>query len=313
MGCPGLGGANALRPRDRELAQHLGAALTLFDRDKRALAGIADPAARETFIEQVLESIRRVSYVSKIATRGISERRTDPNDELFDPIKAAILFQRQGNIEEAFWMVFLLVHFGKHARAGWRYARGIYGRLGGPGRWDWPSISSDPAGFRTWFDANLEALKGEGAHGFGNHRKYESLNDTGAVVESYVRWVASPRPHQELMNEALRRSEGDARRTFDDLYRSMTVARFGRTARFDYLTMVGKLGLSPIEPGSTYMSGATGPFNGARLLLGSNDGRANLDRALVELDSKLNVGMQVLEDALCNWQKSPSVFKPFRS
>jgi hypothetical protein len=44
------------------------------------------------------------------------------------------------------------------------------------------------------------------------------------------------------------------------------VASFGRTARFDYLTMVGKLGLAGIEPGSTYMQGATGPFTGACLL-----------------------------------------------
>lgn len=313
MGCSSLGGEDALRPRDRELAQQLGAALTLFDRNNRALPGITDPAARETFIEQMLESVRRVSYPSRIATRGISERRADPNDDLFDPIKAAILFQRLGNIDEAFWMVFLFVHFGKHASPGWHYARGVYGRLGGPGKWDWPSVSSDPAAFRTWFHANLEAFKTDGPHGFGNHRKYESLSDTGAVVESYVRWVAPPRSHQELMSEVLQRSHGDHRRAFDDIYRSLTVARFGRTARFDYLTMVGKLGLSPIEPGSTYMSGATGPLTGARLLFGSNDRPANLDRALVELDSELNVGMQVLEDALCNWQKSPSIFKPVRS
>jgi len=313
MGCPGLEGGDVLRPRDRELARRLEAALMLFDREKGALPGIADSAARETFIEQMLESIRRVSYPSKIAARPISERRSDPNDQLFDPIKAAILSKRSGEVEEAFWMVFLFVHFGKHPKSGWRYARQVCGRLGGGGKWDWASVSSDPAAFRTWFDTNLESCETEAQHGFGNHRKYESLRETGAVVESYVRWVAPPRSHQELMNEALRSSEGDGRIAFDKIYRSMTVASFGRMARFDYLTMVGKLALSPIEPGSTYMSGATGPLKGARLLFGSNDRPANLDKALVELDSELNVGMQVLEDALCNWQKSPSVFEPFRS
>ena len=38
----------------------------------------------------------------------------------------------------------------------------------------------------------------------------------------------------------------------------------------------------------------------------------NLDRWLVELNNELKVGMQVLEDSLCNWQKSPEKFKPFR-
>jgi len=104
---------------------------------------------------------------------------------------------------------------------------------------------------------------------------------------------------------------------FDHLYRSMeAVASFGRTARFDYLTMIGKLKLAPIEPGSTYMQGATGPLTGARLLFtGSETGslsRASADTYVIELEGRLRVGMQVMEDSLCNWQKSPDAFKPFR-
>jgi hypothetical protein len=234
-------------------------------------------------------------------------------------LKAAILHHRDGEIEEAFWLVFLFVHFGRHFRAGWRYAREVYGKLGGPGRWDWASTSADLPGFRAWLNDHQADLKAEGLpRGFGNHRKYESLdaygpNGTGAVVESYVNWVNPPRTHQELMNQALRQGEGDPKRAFDILYKSMeAVSRFGRTARFDYLTMVAKLGLALIEPPSTYMAGATGPVRGARLLLGTNENAATLDRWLAELNIELKVGMQVLEDALCNWQKSPEVFTPFR-
>ena len=36
------------------------------------------------------------------------------------------------------------------------------------------------------------------------------------------------------------------------------------------LTMVGKLQLANIEPGSTYMNGATGPLDGGRLLFGND-------------------------------------------
>lgn len=301
-----------MRPRDQELAQQLEAALVQFDANNISLPGVADKAARGPFIEQLLESVRRVAYPSRIATREISPRRADPSDELFDPIRAAIFSRRSGDVEEAFWLVFLFVHFGRHRKGGYRYARHLYGRLG-QGRWDWQSVSSNPAAFRSWFDANRDAFTDEVPHGFGNHRKRESLSETGRVVESYVNWVAPPRSHNELMSEALQRSGDDARRAFDDLYRGMSVGSFGRTARFDYLTMVGKLGLSPIEPGSTYLSGATGPLTAARLLFGVTDRPVDLNRALVELDLKLNVGMQVLEDALCNWQKSPSVFKPFRS
>jgi hypothetical protein len=308
-----------VRPRDRELAQQLTASLGAFDREKRPLPGIRDAAKREAFLEQLLESIHRVRFVGVIRGRRLSNLRAEPNDELFDPLKAAILQQRQGNTEEAFWLAFLFVHFGKHARAGWRYAREVYGRLGDGGRWDWASISADPSGFRAWLNAHQDNLKREGVpRGFGNHRKYESLdayseNGTGAVVESYVRWVNPPRTHQELMERACRQSDGDPGRAFEVLYQSMkTVARFGRTARFDYLTMVGKLGLALIEPPSTYMQGSTGPVKGARLLFGVPGSATELDSWLVELDAKLHVGMQVLEDALCNWQKSPTRFKPFR-
>lgn len=312
-----------MRPRDRELAQQLEAGLLYFDQEKRPLPGIRDAAKREAFLEQLLESVHRVKFVSVLSTRSLSDRRADPNNELFDPLKAAIVHQRQGNLDEAYWLVFLFVHFGKHARAGWRYAREVYGRLGEPGRWDWASTSSDPSGFRAWLAAHQDMLKREGiARGFGNHRKYQSLDaysptGTGAAVESYVNWVNPPRTHQELMEQAYSEADGDPRRAFADLYETMdAVASFGRTARFDYLTMVGKLGLAPIEPGSTYMQSSTGPVKGARLLFGGREtaslNPADLDKWLVQLDAELHVGMQVLEDALCNWQKSPGKFKPFR-
>lgn len=247
-----------------------------------------------------------------------------PNDEImFDPVRAAVLRDRQACIEEAFWLVFLSVHFGKHPRTGWGYAREVYGRLGGSARWDWARVGSDPSEFRCWLAAHQDELKGNG--GFGNHRKYQSLDaqsprGTGVAVESYVRWVDPPRTHSELMNKACQLADGNPREAFDHLYASMSaVATFGRTAKFDYLCMVSKLGLAPIEPGSAYIKNSTGPIDGARILFGNSKTAAlspsELDKWLVDLESYLDVGkvgMQVLEDALCNWQKSPSIFRPFR-
>jgi hypothetical protein len=92
------------------------------------------------------------------------------------------------------------------------------------------------------------------------------------------------------------------------------VVGFGRTARFDYLAMIGKAGLAPIEPDSTHLRTATGPVAGARRMF-ETDVRlsiAQLEALADDLGDYLQVGMQAMEDALCNWQKSPSVFKPFR-
>jgi hypothetical protein len=270
-------------------------------------------------VEQLVESIRRLKFVAVLRTRKLSDRRADPDDELFDPLRAAILRQRQGDIEESFWLVFLSVHFGKNPRGGWRYVREIYGRLGDGSRWDWARTSVDPQGFRAWLAAHLAELKRKGVPGgFGNHRKYQSLDarsatGTGAAVETYVGWVGPPRTHQELIAQEWEQASRNPQKAFDDLYRSMqAVSSFGRMARFDFLTMIGKLSLAPIEPGSTYLQGSTGPLSGARLLFGGNRNPVVLDQWLAELNDQLKVGMQVLEDAICNWQKSPERFEPFR-
>lgn len=312
-----------MRPGDRELAQKLETGLLSFHHEKQPLPGIADEVARQTLIEQLLESIRRVKYVSVISHRKISQECTDPNADIFDPIKAAIVYKREGQLDEAFWMVFLFVHFGKHAKAGWRYAREVYGRLGDGSKWNWANTSADPAGFRVWLHNHHAILKRKGVPGgFGNHRKYESLdaysnNGTGAAIESYINWVAPPRPHQDIFNQEYKNAACDPKIAFDRLYNSLqVVTRFGRTARFDYLCMIGKLGLAHIEPGSAYIRSSTGPLKGAQSLFltqgAETPSRFTLDNWLIKLDAELNVGMQVIEDALCNWQKNPRKFKKFR-
>lgn len=313
-----------MRHQDYPLAQQLRQGLQLFSQEVRPLHGINNPAYRDTLIEQFVESVRRIRYVTLISQRSVCNDRADPSSELFDPEKAAVLRHRQGVNDEAFWLVFLSVHFGKPRKSGWRLVRDIYGRLGAGGYWDWATTSAAPGAFRQWLSANLATLNGgDGVvRRFGNHRKYQSLHPytasgTGNAIETYVNWVKPFTTHDHLIQNAAFQTNSDPRRMFHYLYDSMNaVASFGRTAKFDYLTMIGKLGLAPIEPGSTYMQGATGPFAGGKLLFDggttSKLSRVDLDRLLVRLDSYLNVGMQVIEDALCNWQKSPDVFKAFK-
>lgn len=312
-----------MRPKDVAFASQLDVSLLSFSSRHRALPGIAGTARRQSFVEQFVESTRRIKYISVLCEQELSASRANPLLDGFDPIKAAILRMREGRIEEAFWLVFLSVHFGKHRRDGWRLARDIYGALGRRSPWEWAETSADPEAFREWLETNETRLKGDGvSRHFGNHRKYQSLDartaaGTGAAFETYVRWVGPPRTHKSLFGEAHQKCSKDPKATFDHLYNSMTaVASFGRTAKFDYLTMIGKIGLAPIEPGSAYLEGATGPLLGARLLFGGRPdsviSRTTLDKHLVELGAHLGVGMQVLEDSLCNWQKSPERFKRFR-
>jgi hypothetical protein len=288
-----------------------------------ALPGIQVPLAEEVFLGQLVDSIRRVKYVTTIALprRGIHPSRADATSPMFDPLDAAIIHLRNGNVEEACWLVFLFVHFGRHSVSGWRYVQEVYGALGNGLGWSWARTSANPQSFKDWLRESEGLLTRGTRRGFGNHRKYISMSadkpaGTGAAVSSYVQWVKNSGSHQVLFAGALATIGGVPEKAFDQLYRSMCVVKsFGRTAKFDYLTMIAKLGIANIKPGSAYIPGSTGPEKGAREMFQvAGEPRlhvAELDQKLVELARHLKVGMQEMEDSICNWQKSPKKYKYF--
>jgi len=302
--------------------QQLLAGLVEYSVSHEALAGATTEARRQSLVEQMVESMRRIEFVKRISIKNISPVRSDPERSLFDPLRAASLHFRNGNLDEAFWLVFLATHFGKHLKDQWRLTRDIY-RGDGVSPWTFARVANNPDAFDTWLAAEYERLKGDGvSRRFGNHRKYETLRPdsargTNRVLQSYIAWVGANRQHTGLLSEATEEAGADPKALFNYLYDSMKdVQSFGRTARFDFLTMVGKLGLANIEPGIPYLVSATGPLAGARLLFGGsktfNLRAEDLDDKVAALGAFLNVGMQVMEDALCNWQKSPDSFIAFR-
>lgn len=277
------------------------------------LPGIADDASRHALAMQFVSSLRRQDYTRHLLKRPVTPARADPHSRMFDPERAVVHHMRARDDDEAAWLVFLMTHFGNAGQHGWRRLADVYGMLG-TGTWTWRRVAADPAAFSTWLAANHASVRGR----FGNHRKYESiastgLNGTGAAVSSYVNWVGAS--HRARFGDAVREAGNDPVKVFDVLYRSMAVRRFGRLAKFDYLALIGRYGIAPVEPGSAYLEGATGPTRGARLLLdGRVDGQTalgELQRRLDALDADLQVGMQAMEDALCNWQKSPRRFVNF--
>jgi hypothetical protein len=285
-----------------------------FSNNRQRLVGVINASQRNTLAMQMVASLRRLDYTRLIKSRDISADRADPDSNLFEPERAAALLARNGQIDEAIWLIFLATHFGQHGRHGWRMLRDVYSGFGS-GRWTWNRVSRNPQLFRIWLQQNWRQIGGV----FGNHRKYETLNPasnngTASVIESFV-GCFTPSPSGWFA--AIVRSSGNNPHTvFDLAYNNLTIARFGRLAKFDFLALLGRLDLAPVAPGSAYLSGATGPLRGARLLV---DGNANsrskakdLDAVLQQLDGFLGVGMQVMEDSVCNWQKSPSSFVHFR-
>ena len=215
-------------------------------------------------------------------------------------------------------MAFLYVHFGKNLRSGWAYVRSVYGAFGADPGWSWDAVASNTRGFRDWLSANESRIRATG-RGFGNHRKYESLSavsdrGTGAAVESYVKWILGYGNHEALIAESMSASGGDPRAAFEWMVKrsALNVSRFGRTASFDYVNLISWTGLAEVEAGSCHIGGSTGPRRGAELLYGKGSTAQQYEQYLAQLCSDLDVPFDVMEDALCNWQKSPKHFKQFR-
>lgn len=309
-----------MSPRDKARAKKLTHEIRRHEAKLGPLPGLSAPGHMDTLVAQFIDSLRRIEFAHYLRDARHHPARMDPASEIFDPLRAAVLYSRRGQNDEAWWLVFLATHFGKHSVDGWRLTRDVYGKLGQGSLWDWATISVDPNSFCYWLAANAYTLKGgDGiSRRFSNHRKYESLNassdkGTAGVLSSYITWVAPPRTHDGIIRAMHKLVGQDPHIGFSTLYDSMsTVRRFGRLAKFDFLAMLGKLGLAPIEPGSTFLKGATGPLKGARLMFGGNLQVQSLESKLITFGQNTGLGAQVLEDALCNWQKSPGVYKRFK-
>ena len=291
--------------------------LEKFDKTIAPLVGVRPFENQLAFVWQLIASLQRIDYVKTVVNRRarLSPDRANPASPLFDPVQAAVLLREQ-DFEEACWLVFIATHCGRNLRKAWMLSGELYGGLG-QHTWTWAEAIRNPAAIQSWLRTYHNDFNGT----FGNHRKYESLKDvpagTGQVIASYVKWITSFGSHAEMFAQASAAAQWDPRRAFHLLYQSMhQVHRFGRTGRFDYLTMIAKVGLANIDADSTYLNEATGPLRGARLFFdGQIDSKSTartLEVRVAELDAHLGVGMQALEDSMCNWQKSPNRYVPFR-
>jgi hypothetical protein len=302
------------------LANQLEQHLKSYRVDGKPLPGIPSDAERTALVAQMVDSVARINYVKVIANREVSPKRLDPkNAMMFDPLRAAIQHIRNGNVDEAFWLIFLFVHCGKHLTKGYGLLRMVYGAFNDNFVWTWDKFSKNPDKFSLWLHQHMDEIETQRKNfSFGNHRKYESIAQLDVVLKSYAEWIGPSRSHQVFFDSVKAEVGNNPKLLFDYLYNSMdAVHRFGRTAKFDFLTMLGKIDLLNIEPPSAYLVHGTGPVRGARLLFcGAVDNVAfskkKLDELSVALDKTLGVGMQVIEDSLCNWQKSPAKYVSFR-
>jgi hypothetical protein len=177
-----------MRTDDRALGKHLAAELRRYPARTEALHRIGDNASLNTFVFQVIESVRRIRFIKEIAKRDLSPERANPASELFDPIRAAILEKRAGHFEEACWFVFLFTHFGKSVTSGYRLLRDVYGRLGQGPQWGWAQIRKEPVGFLAAKRSANRALRAAAAKSPSLWTAWHLLSDNirNALVEKEI-------------------------------------------------------------------------------------------------------------------------------
>ena len=291
--------------------QRLSDALLKHSQNTRAMPGIATDAARETLAWQFVASLRREDYYRRVQDKKVVASKADPNSGFFDAERAVAFHLQNNDIEEAAWLIFLMTHFARPSTSGWQRLQDVYGMLG-KGIWDWKTVSVNPQPMIDWLANNRDKIRGK----FGNHRKYETLlpgshRSFGRVLKSYLAWIGAS-GHRKFFADAVRAHGNDPGVIFDALFKSMNVTTFGRLARFDYHALIGRYEIAPIEAASAYLKEATGPAAGVRLLFLGPGANKKSDKMLQswldDLDKDLGVGMAVMEDALCNWQKSPANF-----
>jgi len=265
----------------------------------RSFPGLRNKPARERFFEELAKAQKRL----RALRIGNFSGSANPFVGDFNPLRCLKELNTSGQRDEAVWLAFLVTHLGpRRGQDKWNSIKNFYGKFDS-GLWDWQLVKQNPEEVREWMiglKAKIKELK------FGNHRKYETNNPvspkgTASVIQSFCKWTGfSPvRVIEKLL-------VADPEESFQRVFDNIRIVRFGRTAKFDFLSLLGNLKIFPIKPGHCYLKDATGPRTGAILLCtGRRNGTISkeIEERVRKLQAVLPYDAEALEDALCNWQK----------
>ena len=214
-----------MQRQSRHRVQFYSDRISDFEGDFYRLPGIAPPHARQAFIYQIIDSVRRIEFIKHISGMDVSASHLDPDTNVFDPLKAAVFHRNIGNYDEACWLVFLAVAFSYHAEDRWTLVRDIYYQRSGHELNTWATVSKRFDVFGRWYRGFYDAivLGGERKR-FGSHRAYATLkpdSQTGPiqVVRSYVNLVGANRGHGLFFEQVAPLSQHTPQERFERLFR----------------------------------------------------------------------------------------------
>lgn len=256
---------------------------------------------------QLIDCNEQESSFRALLSGDINAEYCDPNSADFDPIKA-IISLKETTYDEACWLSFLLIYTDDSEESDWAFMRKLYRAegLGLDTALTWEVVNDAPHLLNERLDSLVSVLaQSHPKPKFGHHRAYESLKHLPIVFTSYIGFIGEQGGHEAVFKSNF--NSVNKTDNFKALYEQIrqNIYRFGRLSTFEYLCLLGKVGLAEVAPDSCYIAEASGPKRGARLLFGIL-GNEKLDNHAVGLADHLNVGYQEMEAALCHWQKSPN-------
>jgi Alpha-glutamyl/putrescinyl thymine pyrophosphorylase clade 3 len=271
------------------------------------LPGLSTADSRARFIRELERSAHGINTRRRIAADPgvVDVREPRDSDRSWSPLPAIVQWARGGDRDEATWLAYLATFFGMDERRGrecWRSTLVVYGGFG-DGHLGWSRVATDP-------DLVLELCRRHrdvyATLARGNHRKREPTKDPAhrQGLAASVRSLVALAEHHGGLECLLADADASSRDRFARLMRELApIVSFGRTGCFDLLVLLGGLGVYELDAPRLYLAGATGPKDGARLMLPGVRRLRNLDDELCAVAGRVGVEIQAMEDALCNWQK----------
>ncbi len=279
----------------------------LWDKAFEDILGVKiDPIKLSILALQTRDSIRRIQIYGTYKLKA--QTAVKESKPFFHTSNPFVLTQRVDlSFQDKVWFIYLATYFGKSNRSGWElFKRAAFKK-------DLSLITFNQVNnnleeyfeYLLSFDFFKECT-------FSNHRKFTAkslLGHKGLFISI------------EFLVNNIHQFCPTNRMEFHRMFLlANKIPNFGRLAAFDFSSSLAKIGLID-EPKSMYAENSTGPLKALELMLKLTNNEASVlsqKEFAVSLmcwfleNSNIFMVGQVLEDAICNWQKDTTKYRLYK-
>ncbi len=252
---------------------------------------------------QTNDSIRRIEIYESYKRRAL-QAVNEKQDFIHTSIPYVLAQRSDLSQINKVWVLYIATYFGKSSKSKWElFNRATFDNKRSIMLFE--NIQQDLSKYLNY----LSSFNFFDGCTYSNHRKFTTKRLTGekgvfGSMEYFVKNVDQYSVENKM--------------DFHSMYKlAEKIPNFGRLAAFDFSSSLVKCGLNIEEPQSMYAEHSTGPLDAIDLLLrltnhkSSSNAKFKLCSDLMRwFQENTNIFMtgQVLEDALCNWNKNTAAY-----